>query len=185
VEHQAQKGPGQTYLVISVLGPDRTGIVDKLSKIAADQSCNIMDSRMVVLGGEFAMVMMLTGNWSAIAKVETALPALERELGLTIVTRRAEPRPYPTNLLPYSVHVVALDHTGIVHQIARFFSSQDINIQDMYTDTYYAPHTGTPMFALSMTVQVPAHIHIAGLREQFMLFCEELNLDGVIEPAKG
>ena len=102
---------------------------------------------------------------------------------MTIISRRTEPRTAQTNLLPYSVQVVALDHPGIVHQIANFFASQDINIQDLYTDTYYAPHTGTPMFALSMTVDVPSRVHIATLREQFMVFCDELN--GVIEPSKG
>jgi glycine cleavage system transcriptional repressor len=35
-----------------------------------------------------------------------------------------------------------------------------------------------------MTVDVPANIHIATLREQFLIFCDELNLDGVLEPAK-
>jgi len=36
-----------------------------------------------------------------------------------------------------------------------------------------------------MTLDVPADTHIAGLREEFLDFCDRLNLDAVIEPVKG
>lgn len=178
------KQPAQNLLVLSALGHDRPGIVDRLSKAVLDNECNIVDSRMTVLGGEFAILMLLSGNWNAIAKMESSIQALEKQLELTIISRRTGSGSHDLRLLPYSVNVVALDHPGIVHQIANFFSVQNINIRDLYTDTYFAPHTGTPMFSLSMTVDVPANIHIATLREQFLIFCDELNLDGVLEPAK-
>jgi glycine cleavage system transcriptional repressor len=82
------------------------------------------------------------------------------------------------------VHVIALDNPGIVHEIANFFAVQGINIEAMETSTYAAPHTGSPMFALSMTVNIPARVHIATLRENFMLFCDDRNLDAIIEPFK-
>jgi len=82
------------------------------------------------------------------------------------------------------VDVVALDHPGIVYRLAEFFSSRDINIEELSTATYAAAHTGTPMFSVHMTVNVPASMHIASLREEFMDFCDELNLDAVLEPVK-
>ncbi len=78
----------------------------------------------------------------------------------------------------------ALDNPGIVHEISNFFASQGINIEAMETSTYAAPHTGSPMFALSMTVNIPARVHVASLRENFMLFCDDRNLDAIIEPFK-
>ncbi|MEJ2397928.1 MAG: glycine cleavage system protein R, partial [Gammaproteobacteria bacterium] len=47
-----------------------------------------------------------------------------------------------------------------------------------------AAHTGSPMFTLSMTVEIPAATHISSLREQFMEFCDQLNLDAIMEPVK-
>jgi glycine cleavage system transcriptional repressor len=82
------------------------------------------------------------------------------------------------------VHVIALDNPGIVHEIANFFAVQNINIEAMDTNTYAAPHTGSPMFALSMTVNIPVRVHIATLRENFMIFCDDRNLDAIIEPYK-
>jgi glycine cleavage system transcriptional repressor len=83
------------------------------------------------------------------------------------------------------VEVVAMDHPGIVHSLAGFFSQRDINIEDMVTSTYAAAHTGTTMFSVSMSVGIPTDIHIASLREEFMEFCDSLNLDAVMEPIKG
>ncbi len=175
----------ENLLVISALGRDRPGIVDLLTERIVDHGCNIIDSRMTVLGGEFAIILLLSGQWNAIAKMESAIAGAERDLDLTIISRRTRPREHRVNLLPYSVEVVALDHPGIVHQIANFFSGRNINIEDLYTSTYAAAHTGTQMFSLNMTVEVPATIHIATLRDEFMTFCDELNLDAVIEPIKG
>ncbi len=172
------------YLVISAVGEDRPGLVDRISRCILDHEGSIADSRMTVLGGEFAIILLVSGNWNSIARLETALPALGEELGMVITTRRTASRETARDLLPYAVDVVALDNPGIVHRLANFFSRRSINIQDLATSSYAAPHTGTPMFAVHMTVDVPASTHIASLREEFMDFCDQLNLDAVIEPAK-
>ena len=77
-----------------------------------------------------------------------------------------------------------MDHPGIVHPITEFFSRQKINIEELETETYAAPHTGTTMFALWMTVAVPDSVSIAQLRETFIDFCDELNLDASFETAR-
>ncbi|WP_029132133.1 glycine cleavage system protein R [Sedimenticola selenatireducens] len=174
----------QNYLVISALGKDRSGIVDELSKAILDIGCNIADSRMTVLGGEFAILLMVEGNWNTLGKLEEAIPALEQQLDLTVIVKRTEGRDRSDPSLPYVVDVVSLDHPGIVHQLASFFSKRKINIEDMATTSYAAPHTGTVMFSVHMTVGIPADIHIASLRDDFMEFCDAINLDAIIEPAQ-
>ncbi len=173
------------YLVISALGRDRPGLVNTLSGAILDAGGNIVDSRMTVLGGEFAILLMVEGPWNAIAKIEHAIPELERQLGMTIVSKRTELRTTDRQLLPYAVEVVALDHPGIVKQLASFFSERHINIEDLVTTSYAAAHTGTPMFAVHMTVGIPATIHLGTLRDEFTEYCDALNLDAVLEPIKG
>lgn len=175
----------QNYLVVSVLGTDRPGIANDLSTIAAEYECNIIDSRMAVLGGEFAVIMMLSGSWSSIAKFENALTSLEQKMGLHTLVKRTELAANKTSLMPYEIQVVALDTPGIIKEVSTFFSSQQINIENLHTDTYKAPHTAAPMLILNMTVNIPVSLHIADLREQFTLFCEDLNLDATIEPLRG
>jgi len=174
----------KNFLVISALGPDHPGIVDTLSGAILDHGCNIVDSRMTVLGGEFAILLMVEGPWNTLAKVEGALPELENELGMTIIAKRTEGRAQGQNLLPYAVEVVALDHPGIVKKLASFFSQRNINIEDLSTTSYAAAHTGTPMFAVNMTVAIPSNLHLGTLRDEFMEYCDSLNLDAVLEPIK-
>ncbi|VAW83230.1 Glycine cleavage system transcriptional antiactivator GcvR [hydrothermal vent metagenome] len=172
-------------LVIAALGEDRPGLVDRLSGWVTDSGCNIADSRMTVLGGEFAVLLLVTGNWNNLAKLENQCDSMQEQLGMTLHIKRTEPRSATGDFLPYGVDVVSLDHPGIVHNLANFFSQRNINIQDLSTSTYAAAHTGTQMFAVHMALDVPASIHIATLREEFLDFCDRLNLDAVIEPVKG
>jgi glycine cleavage system transcriptional repressor len=177
-------GLKKRLLVISALGEDRPGIVDELSALILDSGGNIEDSRAAVLGGEFAVMLLVSGEWNQVAKLETVLQKAAAKLGIQVVTKRTEPRDRPTNRLPYLVEVVALDHPGIVRNLARFFSERQINIEDLVTHTYPAAHTGSPMFAVTMTVGIPAQQHIGALREEFMDHCDQLNLDAVMEPVK-
>ncbi|MCP4696348.1 MAG: glycine cleavage system protein R [Gammaproteobacteria bacterium] len=174
----------QSLLVISALGEDRPGIVDALSGAITDCGCNIADSRMSVLGGEFAMLLLLSGNWDAIAKIENALPRLREKLKLTLSTKRTEARKPKQNTLSYMAEVISMDHPGIVHDVARFFSVRNINIEDLYTNSYPAPHTGTLMFSMNMSLSVPGDTSIATLRGEFMDFCDSLNLDAMLGPMK-
>ena len=174
-----------SYLVISALGQDRPGLIAELTDHILNSGCNIEDSRMSVLGGEFALIMMVAGAWNNIAKLEDQLKKIQHKLGLVITCRRTEGRQLRNKEMPYSIEVVALDHPGIVQKIAGFFSERQINIHDMYTTPSRAPHTGSPMFTLSMIVEIPAATQISALRDQFMEFCDDFNLDAILEPVKG
>ena len=117
------------HLVLAALGADKTGIVDEIARSASESKCNIADSRMVVMGQEFSLIMMVSGTWDAIAKFETQVPMLERRLNLSIITKRTAQREPQRESMPYNVDVIALDNPGIVHEIANFFASQGINIE--------------------------------------------------------
>ena len=172
------------FLVISAIGADRPGIVKELSKTLNDAGCNVEDSRMTVLGGEFALILLISGPWNAIAKLDASLPALQKRLELTIVSKATEPRERRDNTVPYVVDVISMDHPGIVQSVAEFFLTRNINIDDMNSWTYAAAHTGTPMFSLNMTVSVPAEQQIGRLRQEFTEFCDDLNLDATLEPSR-
>lgn len=166
-----------TKLVISALGTDRPGIVDELSNIVFEHSLNIEDSRMTVLGGEFAILLLVSGDQSSIDAIQTQAHEIEQALQMRLLIKVTTDTSPIENAIPYAVEVAALDHPGIVNNISSFFSERDINIVDLQTESYSAPHTGTPMFALHMTIGISADTNIAQLRDAFMQVCDELNLD--------
>lgn len=172
------------YLAITASGEDQVGLVERFTSRIAEAGCNIEESRMSVLGGQFALIMLLSGPWNALTKLEDRLEQIGLELGLTIVHKRTRPTERKQPLVPYRVNVVAMDHPGIVHSLAEFFSRQGINIEELVTETYPAPHTGTPMFSVNITVGIPANLHLPTLRGDFFEYCDNLNLDAVLEPAR-
>lgn len=174
----------QTLIVVSLVGADQHAIVFEISKLTDECGCQIQDSRMAVLGSEFAAQMLIAGNWSSIAKLETGLPRLARTLGLELTVRRTEMRTDTDRIVPYGVEVLSLAREGVVRDVSEFFSRREINIEDIFTSCYAAPHTQAPMYSLHMTVGVPAATPIATLRNEFLELCDELNLDAVMTAFK-
>ena len=173
-----------THLVISGLGEDKPGIVNEITEAIKEAGCNLEESRMSVLGGEFAVILLASGNWNTVAKLESQLSALQSRLGMHIFSKRTEPRKAQKNIMPYSADIISIDHPGIVHHLSGFFSDKKINIEELTTSTYSGAHTGTPMFSVHMEIGVQSETNIAELRESFMDFCDNLNLDAVLEPIK-
>jgi len=173
------------YLVITASGEDKIGLVDRLAGRIADSGCNIEESRMAVLQSQFASIILVSGSWHALSKLEAQLPSLGQQLGLTIRHERTRRRERIEPAIPYNVEVVSMVHPEIVHSLAAFFSRNGINIEELQTSTYPAPHTGTPMFSVVMTVGVHAKVHIPTLRGDFLDYCDDLNLDATFEPVRG
>lgn len=172
-------------LAVTATGEDRLGLVERLTGKLADSGCNIEESRMAVLGGEFAQFMLVTGPWHALSKLETQLPAFAEQIGLTIHCQRTRKQEKKLTSAPYSVELTALDQPGIVRNLAAFFARQGINIEELQTSTYAAPHTGAPMLNMVMTVGIRSNVHIPTLRGDFLDYCDDLNLDATFEPVRG
>lgn len=171
-------------IVISAIGTDRTGVVQDLTKVILSCGGNIEESRMTTLGLEFAMLMLVSGNWHTLGRLEQALDKLCESSNLTVSIKKTDEKPIEEDRMPYAVDVVALDQQGIVFNLANFFASREIEIADVATRSYAAAHTGAPMFAVQMAVNVPSSIHVAQLRDEFMELADRLNLDAILEPVK-
>ncbi len=172
------------HIAVSALGSDRTGMVHELTRVITECGGNIAESRMAALGAEFAMLMLVSGNWHALARIESELARLAEVGALNIQLKRTEPRSARTDMVPYSVDIVSVDQTGIVAGLSGFCSSRGIDITEVSTRAYAAAHTGAPMFAVQMIVSVPIKLQVAQLREEFMDYCDSLNLDAILEPVK-
>ena len=121
---------------------------------------------------------------ATLAKLEGEFKKLADATGMNIQLRRTEERAARNDMLPYSIDVVCLDQTGIVAGLSGFFSQRGVDIAELSTRSYAAAHTGAPMFSVQMIVNVPSRLHIGVLREEFMDFCDHLNLDAIFEPVK-
>lgn len=172
------------FLVITATGTDELGLVEQLAGRIADCGCNIEESSMAVIGGQFSFIAKISGAWHALSKLEGQMPALAAQLGLAITQQRTG-KIERTPAIPYTVEVVTMDQPGIVRNLAAFFTRNGINIEELQSSTYFAPHTGSPLTSVIMSVGIHAKIHIPTLREDFLDYCDDLNLDATLEPMRG
>ena len=171
-------------IVISAIGSDRTGLVYDVTRVIVDCGGNVLESRMSALGSEFAMLLLVSGNWHTLTKLENEFKKLGDTHGINVTIRRTEARAARPDVVTYSVDVVCLDQPGVVFNLAGFFSSRGIDIADVTTRNFQAAQTGASMFNMQMVVHVPSKIHISALREEFMELCDHMNLDAILEPHK-
>ena len=166
------------YLVLSALGTDRPGIVDQLAKAAAASGCNIEDSRMTVLGGEFAVLMLVSLPEGRSADLDEGLGGLAGR-GYKVTATPAD-RTYAEahpGWLPYRIEVHGADHEGIIHEVASYLSRRGISIESMESECTPAPTSGVPLFAMTAEVVVPPGLADQGWEEGLDEIGRRLNLE--------
>lgn len=169
------------YRVLSAVGPDRPGLVRSCSEMIAEAGANLEDSRMAILGGEFALIVLLSGSADALKRVDERVHGLGEELGLNISLRPTERPRENREFLLYRIRVSGVDHPGIVSHVSRLLATKGVNVAHLDSRVHYAPLSGTPMFVLSAELQVPPDLGLAELRRELAEACEAENLDFVFE----
>ena len=142
--------------VLTLSGPDRIGIVDRVTGLILARGGNVETSRMTRLGGEFAVLMLVSLPAEHRAALEQDLSGLVAE-GYKLTTTQAE-RTYGEarpGWAPYRIEVHGADHEGIIHEVARYLSRRGINIESMESGTAPAPTSGVPLFTMTADVVVP------------------------------
>ena len=172
------------HLLIQTLTPAQRTPLLLLAKRIADAGCNLADARVSTIGADTSLTLLASGAWDAVAKLETALSKLAREDDLHLIHYRTNPREPIGHLLPYLVEVVSADRPGILVKIVDFFNRHDISVEQMSSMRYQAMQTGASMFQAQFTIGVPDKLHIAALRDDFLEFCDGLNLDAIMDPVK-
>jgi glycine cleavage system transcriptional repressor len=167
----------KNHLILTAVGPDQVGLVEKISEFIARHSSNIEDSKMAVFCGEFALIILISGDGGNLHKIANHYRELEIETGLAIAIKTPTSRKPAESFLPYTLTASCMDHPGIVYQLSGILSSLGINIESMETKTYAAPVSGTPIFRLEANISIPTRININSLRERFAAIQKEENID--------
>jgi len=171
------------YVLLSGVGPDKPGIARAISGAAFCAGCSIEDSRMAVLGGEFAILVLIEGGSDELAKLGDKLPELEGETGLTLSVRPTAARGEAkvASGVPYGLMVVGMDRTGIVFRVTELLARYGVNIDNLETEASNAPVTGTPIFRMSLEAEIPGDVPVRKLRSELADLCDELNMDFTLE----
>jgi glycine cleavage system transcriptional repressor len=164
-----------THLAVTVIGPDRPGIIADVTRALAGAGVNLEDSTMTLLRGHFAMMLVCAGP--DLAEVERAVAPLSGELVVTV--REVGPESTHAPLGPsYLLSVHGADRPGIVSAITRVVAAAGGNITDLSTRLSGA------LYVLTAEVELPVSVDLEGLRTALDVTADELGVGVTLLPAE-
>lgn len=163
-------------LVLTLIGPDRPGIVEAIAEPIARHGGNWLESRMAHLAGKFAGILRIQVSEAEEAALTLALRALEvGGLRLTIEGGRStEAKGGGRTLL---LDLVGLDRPGIVREISGALAAHGVNIEELTTDRTTAPMSGELLFRSRARVSFPPRSDPEALRRRL----EDLAADLMVQ----
>ncbi|MCC6624233.1 MAG: ACT domain-containing protein [Deltaproteobacteria bacterium] len=168
--------------VLTVIGPDRPGLVDALSASIARAGGSWQKSRMTRLSGHFAGIVEVHVPPSEVYALKDGLAALS-DMGLTVHTLpavdAAEAAP------PRLAHLafVGQDRPGLVQAIAHVLARSGVNVDELETHTFLAPMSGVQVFEADVDVHLPAGLDLDALRAELEAVARDLTVDMTLAPA--
>ncbi len=169
--------PAKEHLVITAVGPDRVGLVEKIAQFLLQEGCNIEDSKMAVFCGEFTIILLVSGDPAALERLSRSFEPLSAQTGLAFFSKRPAQKTYADSALPCKLLASCLDHPGVVHQLSSALRAMGVNIESMETKTHAAPMSGTPIFQMEAFLSVPAKVNLHELRRELDEIGKRENID--------
>jgi len=164
--------------VLTLTGADRIGIVQHVTESILECGGDVQASRMARLGGEFAVLMLISIPDTETNRLSANIENLTDE-GFKVVLTETEwgVSARRKDWLPYQIEVRGANHEGIIHKIAKHLSQQGINIESIDTNIVPAPMSGAPLFTMDAIVVVPPDLPKIKWQNALEEVADGLNVD--------
>ncbi len=171
-------------LILTVIGPDRPGLVDALAASIARAGGSWQKSRMARLSGHFAGIVEVDVPPGEVWSLKEGLAQLA-DLGLTVQTTPAVDA--EQKAAPRVAHLafVGQDRAGLVQAIAHVLARAGVNVDELETHTFLAPMSGVQVFEADADVHLPAGLDLDVLRAELEAVARDLTVDVKLMPADG
>lgn len=172
---------------VTAVGTDRPGIVATVTGALMDRGCNLQDTAMSILGGCFAMMLVVEFEpANGAADLESALAPCAADLDLLVMVRpiadvtsggsQTEAGDRTT------VSVYGADHPGIVHGVARLLADRDVNIIDLTTRV--AGKAESSVYAMVIEVEIPPAADHERLTADLAELAKSLGVSAQMHPSE-
>jgi glycine cleavage system regulatory protein len=166
---------------MTVIGPDRTGLVESIARLVAEHGGNWLESRMCRLGGEFAGILRVNVPAGKRAALEVALNRLEN---LTVVVHSDSPVAAREKQFFALLEIVGQDRPGIVREITAALSGLEVNVEDFASECTSAPMSGEPLFRARVKLLLPPSVSLATLRPALERAASEIGVEFTLTEIK-
>jgi glycine cleavage system regulatory protein len=165
-----------TDLVLTLIGPDRPGLVEAVAEVVAAHGGNWLESRMARLAGKFAGILRIEVSADKAADLQAALAALDAR-GLKVVGEPSGSVDAATAGRTLDLELVGLDRPGIVREISQLLANSGANVEELSTDRTSAPMSGEMLFEAKARVRLPSSADLASLRAALERLASDLMIE--------
>jgi len=164
-------------LVLTVIGPDRPGLVEELARLIAAHAGSWDESRMARLAGHFAGVVQIHLPDERAAGLIAALPGLAaRGLSASVVDSEAPNRPLDAGDTLW-LELVGQDRPGIVRDVSHALATLGVNVQDLRTSVENAPMSGERLFRARAELAPPSGLARDAIRTTLERLAADMMVD--------
>ncbi|MDQ2990112.1 MAG: formyl transferase, partial [Pseudomonadota bacterium] len=171
-----EASPATVALVVSIMGPDRHGIVSQVAERAQRYGANWAASRMTRLAGEFAGMVHFEVPREHADAMEAALRALA-SAGLQVTVARSDSAIVPDTMRGFELELVGDDRVGIVSRLTSMLAERGISIENIHTELTRSGVSGKQTFKIGAHLLVPATLPVDDLRRDIGALASEMMLD--------
>jgi glycine cleavage system regulatory protein len=158
---------------MTVIGPDRPGLVETVASLVSEHGGNWLESRMARLGGQFAGILRVEVPQENAPALTNAMRTLDSK-GLHVLVQPDEPLS-PAQAPSLSVlEIVGQDRPGIVRQISSVLAAHASNGEELQTECSSAAMSGETLFRAQAKLGLPSQCDITELRRKLEKIAEDL-----------
>jgi len=164
----------QIPLVMTIIGPDRTGLVEAVARAVAGHGGNWLESRMCRLGGEFAGILRIE---VPAEKKSALLDALQKIHGLNVTVHSGETKIAAANARQTKMEIIGQDRPGIVQEISTALARAGVNVEEFSSEVVSGAMSGETIFKASTRLQLPEKCDLAALKKDLEKIAADLLVD--------
>jgi glycine cleavage system regulatory protein/folate-dependent phosphoribosylglycinamide formyltransferase PurN len=173
-----------TSLIVTLVGPDRHGIVSQLSERAERYGANWAASRLTRLAGEFAGTVHLEVPHEHADALVAALRELSSS-GLQVVVARSSSASVPASLRAVELELVGDDRIGIVSTLTKILAERGVSIENLHTEILRSGVSGKQTFRIGAHLLLPASLSVDTLRQELGALAHDMTLDIALGERQG
>lgn len=158
--------------------------LESILKCILDSDCQLAELRSLNLADINAGHLLINGNWNHIAKLESSLSILSQNYNIDLQMHRIEKPQEYNHTIPYLIETFALEKKDILSNLMAFFIEREITVVEISSSLYPAHHVNSSLLSSKFIIAIPEQQAIISLREEFLDYCDHLNIDAILEPIK-
>ncbi|HUO58564.1 MAG TPA: ACT domain-containing protein [bacterium] len=174
-------------VALSAIGKDQPGIVAALAKVLFEKGCNLEDSSMTRLKGDFAVLLLISLPESlGLEELKAALQGVAQVKSLNVALRPLSGEEAAASpgkgTLAYTLVVYGVDHPGIVYRVTQAAADLGANITDLRT--HVTMSGSTPLYSLAVELEMPGPSVVESFQKKLESLKKELKVEATLNPVE-